>query len=143
MEVEGSAGILSVLSINEKESKALLDYLRKNNQTPAFDFVKYLIGERYIQFLDLLAGTTLKVPNHKNLFRDVEYVKIYCYVRDRGYTIESVRNAAKIYNKNLAFVKRAVAKISEAIEGQAVVLVNIEGVDDLVDDSEEGNGYEE
>lgn len=117
-------GILSLINLKDKESEYYLEYLRKVNNTPAYDFINYLIGEEYIKFLDLLAGTVLKIPNHKTLFRDLEYIKIYSYVRDRGYTEESIKCAAKLYNKKVYFVRRAVAKVSTVIEGKEVLICN-------------------
>jgi hypothetical protein len=109
------SGIFSLIKVSEKESDILLSYLRNQNQTPAFDFICYLIGIDYIQFLDLLAGTNLKIPSRKSLYRDIEYVKIYSYIKERDFTVDSVKNAAKIYNKNISFVKRAIFKVSKTL----------------------------
>ena len=122
-------GILSLINLKKKESEYYLDYLRKTNNTAIYDFIYYMIGEEYLKFLDLMAGSVLKVPSHKILFRDLEYIKIYSYVRDRGYTEEAVKNAAKLYNKKTYFVRRAVARMSEVLEGKEVDIVTEDDMD--------------
>ncbi len=112
----GEAGILSLINLSDRESEIFLEYLRKSNKTPAYDFINYMIGENYIKFLDLMAGTNVKVPSRRSLYRDIEYIKIYVYVRDRGFTDESMRNASKIYNKKMVFVRRAVEKMSGIVQ---------------------------
>jgi hypothetical protein len=109
------SGIFSLVEINDKESLLLLEYMRKFNKSSACDFIHYLIGMEYLKFLDLLAGTNLKVPSRKSLYRDIEYIKIYNYVREKNFEIDSIRNASKVYGKSLSFVRRAIIKISRCI----------------------------
>jgi hypothetical protein len=130
------SGIFSLIEINDKESSLLLAYLRTVNKTPAYDFISYLIGIEYLQFLDLLAGNTLKVPSRKSLFRDLEYIKIYNYVREKKFTIESVRTVAKLYNKNISFVKRAVIKISKSLnETLPMSIEELNSIRGIIDDN--------
>jgi hypothetical protein len=131
------SGILSLLNINDKESEIFLEYLRKSGGTPAFDFINYLIGRDYIQLLDLIAGDNLKIPSRENLYRDLEYIKIYSYVKARGFTLDSMKCAAKIYNKKVSFARRAVIKISKAVDGKVPDCVN----EKEIDKEEELNEY--
>jgi hypothetical protein len=114
MEYE-KAGILSLVNISDTESKLFLSYIRSANKTTAVDFVEYMLGMDYLQFLDLLAGTNLKIPNRKNLYRDLEYIKIYNYCKVRNFTVESMVNAAKLYEIGLVNVKKALIKVSKTI----------------------------
>lgn len=107
--------MFSLVSVSEKESKLLLSYLRNLSKTPAYDFIDYLIGADYIKFLDILSGFNLKIPNRRSLYRDIEYIKIYNYVREKKFSVESIRASARIYNKNIAFVKRAILKMSKIL----------------------------
>lgn len=116
------SGILSLISVNDKESDVLLEYLRKSNNTSIFDFINYLIGKDYIEFLDLLAGSNIKISSHKSLYRDIEYIKVYNYVKEHGFTEESIKSACKIYNKKLSFVKGAVVKIHKSLTGEEINL---------------------
>lgn len=133
------SGIFSLIEVNDKESTLLLDYLRHVNKTPAFDFINYLIGIEYMQFLDLLAGTSLKVPSRKSLYREVEYIKVYNYVRERKFTIDAIRMATKRYNKNIYFVKRAIIKISKSLnETLPMTIDELNSIKCMVD---EGKSY--
>jgi hypothetical protein len=110
-----TSGIFSLVKITADESDLLLSYLRNTSKSSALDFIVYLIGDDYLKFLDLLAGTTFKVPPRKSLYRDVEYIKIYNYVKARDFDIYAIKNASKVYGKNLAFIRRALEKVSKSI----------------------------
>lgn len=125
------SGMLSLISFSDRESKLFLEYLRKYYDTPAYDFINYLIGKDYIKFLDLLAGAVIKIPNQKNTYRDMEYIKIYLYVTDHGGGEEAMKSASRIYNKKLSFVRRAFSRVSDVIK------------DSKVEDIEESVGEDE
>ena len=132
-------GILSLVSIKGKESQYFRDYLRKTGNTAVYDFIYYLLGEDYLRFLDLLAGTVLKIPSHKTLYRDIEYIKLYCYVKERGFTEDAVKNAAKLYSKKAYFVRTAIKKISEVLEGKRAEIISSKDYDDN-DDNDDNDG---
>ncbi len=111
-------GILSLINLSEKESETYLEYLRLSSKSPIYDFVKYLIGEDYIKFLDLLAGSTVKIPSRKALFRDIESIKIYLYVEKHGFTEESMMCASKIFGKKMYFIRSSVKRVSKILEGR-------------------------
>lgn len=110
------SGIFSLVEINDRESELFLSYLRSTSKSPAVDFINYLIGSDYLKFLDLLAGTTFKIPSRKSLYRDIEYIKIYTYVKERNFSFDAIRTAPKLYSKSLAFIKKAITKISKALD---------------------------
>ena len=130
------SGIFSLIEVSDKESKLLLNYLRCTNKTPVYDFINYLIGSDYLQFLDLLAGANLKVPSRKSLYREIEYIKVYNYVKERKFTVDSIRIATRLYNKNIYFVKRAIVKISKALgEEIPLTLEELNNIKSTVDES--------
>lgn len=112
------AGIMSLIKLSDKEADLFLEYLRKSGNTPVYDLIVYMNGDSYLKILDLLAGVSIKIPNRKNLYRDIEHIKIYSYVRDRGYNLSVLHSASKVYNKKMAFVRRSVEKMSKVIEGK-------------------------
>ncbi len=120
------SGIFSLIKLNDRESDAFLDYLRKSSNTPVYDLLNYVAGDDYLKVLDLMAGMLIKIPSRKNLYRDVEQIKIYCYVRDRGFTLEALQSASKIYSKRMAFVRRSVERISNIVDGSPVTIINKE-----------------
>jgi hypothetical protein len=134
------SGIFALIEISDKESDLLLNYLRSVGKTPAFDFVQYLLGSDYIKFLDLVAGTTLKVPSRRSLYRDIEYIKIYNYIKERDFAIDSVRVASKVFCKNMSFIKRAIIKMSRCLNEDIPLSVDIlNSIRGVVD---EGKGFD-
>jgi hypothetical protein len=77
----------------------------------------------------------LKIPSRKTLYRDIEYIKIYNYVKEHGFTFDSIRCASRIYNKELSFVKRAVAKVSKCVDGQECDIASLKDDSGSVDTS--------
>lgn len=115
-----NSGILSLIELNDKENKLYLEYIRKKNDTAIYDFVYYLLGDSWIKFLDLTAGANLKVPSRSNLFRDIDYIKIYNYVVTHGDNEDAMKGAAKIYNKKVSYVRKAVSKVKETLNSSVV-----------------------
>ncbi len=109
---------MSLVNLSDKEAELFLEYLRKGGNTPVFDLIVYMNGDSYLKILDLLAGASIKIPNRKNLYRDIEHIKIYSYVRDRGFKLSVLHSASKVYNKKMAFVRRSVEKMSRILEGK-------------------------
>ena len=112
------SGMLSLINLTKEENDLFLEFLRKSNKSPAYDFVYKLLGEDWLEFMDILSGTTFKVPNQRTLFRYAEYIKIYCYISKHGFSLEAVKNATRIYNKKMVFVKSAINRVSEVLEGE-------------------------
>ena len=111
-------GILSLINLNDKESETYLEYLRLSCKSPMYDFVKYLIGDDYVKFLDLLAGSTVKIPSRKTLFRDIESIKIYLYAEKHGFTEESLLCASKIFGKKMHFIRSSIKRVSKVLESR-------------------------
>lgn len=137
------SGIFSLIEINDKESKLLLTYLRNTNKTSAYDLINYLIGIDYLQFLDLLAGNTLKIPSRKSIYRDLEYIKIYNFVKEKKFSTDSIRTVAKLYTKNISFVKRAIIKISKSLnEELPITMEELNSIKYIIEDNSCNNKYE-
>ncbi len=127
------SGIFSLVNLNERESGAFLDFLRKKGNTSAYDLLKYLSGDDYLKVLDLMAGMLIKIPSRKSMYRDIEHIKLYCYVKERGFTEQSLRSASSVYGKRPSCVRRAVERVSNILEGKTV---------EIIDNRERGVGFE-
>jgi hypothetical protein len=82
---------------------------------PALEFIRYLLGDDYIKFIDVMSGTVVKIPSAKALERDLESVKIFLYVKRHGFTELSIKEAAKAYNKSALTAKRYTLKVSKVL----------------------------
>lgn len=108
-------GIFSTVELSDSEKDVFADYLHHSMNSPIIEFVRYLLGDEYLKFIDILSGTTFKIPSSRALERDLECVRIYSFVLKRGFTEESFKTAGKTFGKTLITVKRAVLKVAKAL----------------------------
>lgn len=112
MEVRGS---FSTYELTTQEKDTFADYLQHSMNNPVMEFIKYLLGDDYIRFIDIMSGTTLKIPSQKTLIRDLESVKIYLYAKKNNFSETSVREAAKIYGKTALTARRYIYKVARVL----------------------------
>lgn len=112
MEVKG---IFSVAQLSDVEKDTFAEYLQHSMNNPILEFVRYLLGDEYLKFIDILSGTTFKVPSSRILERDLEFVKIYTYVKKRKFSEDSFKDAGKSFGKTVIAVKKAVLKVSKTL----------------------------
>ena len=124
-------GVFSTIELSEQEKNIFAEYLQHSMNTPIIEFVRYLLGDDYLKFIDILSGTTFKIPSSKSLERDLEFVRIYLYVSRRGFTEEAFKMASKSFNKTAITVKRIVLKVSKTL-----------GVEDTLEGDALANYYE-
>lgn len=105
---------------------------------PVIGFVRYLLGDDYLKFIDILSGSTFKIPSAKSLEKDLESVRIYIYVSKNGFSDEAIKSASRMYGKTVLTVRRYVYKVCRALgvedtlEGDSLnnYILYIKSVDD-------------
>jgi hypothetical protein len=112
MEVRGN---FSTYELTTLEKDTFADYLQHSMNNPVMEFIKYLMGDDYIRFIDIMSGTTLKIPSQKTLVRDLESVKIYLYAKKNNFSETSVREAAKLYGKTALTARRYIYKVARVL----------------------------
>lgn len=131
-------GVLSTYELTDKEKELYAEFLQHVMNAPALIFIKYMLGDDYLKFIDILSGMTLKVPSAKSLEKYLESVRIYIYLDDNEYTEDSIKTASKMYNKTVLTTKKYAYRVCKAfgvedtLEGDALnnYLINIKSVDD-------------
>lgn len=131
-------GIFSTYELSNEEKDLFIEYLQHSINNPVMEFVHYLLGDDYLQFVDILAGSTIRIPPIKTLEKDLISVKMYIYVKDRDFTEDAVRVVSKLYNKNYNLVKRCIYRVAKSIgvedtlEGDVLnnYILNIKSIDD-------------
>lgn len=108
-------GVFSSVNLSELEKDTFVKYLQYSINSPVLEFVRYLLGDDYLKFIDILSGTTFKIPSSKSLERDLEYVRIYTYIKKRGFTESSIRSASKSFGKTVSTIKKSVYKVSKVL----------------------------
>lgn len=112
MELRGG---LSTYELSVLEKDTFADYLQHSMNNPAIEFIKYFLGDDYIKFIDVMSGTTIKIPSGKALERDLESVKMYLYTNKRAFTEDSIKEASKVFGKSILTVRRYVLKVSKVL----------------------------
>ena len=133
-------GVFSTYELTDREKDVYAEYLQHIMNGPALVFIRYLLGDDYLKFIDILSGTTLKIPSSKSLEKYLESVRIFLYLQDNNYTEESIRTAAKMFKKTVLTTRRYAYKVCKALgvedtlEGDTLnnYLMNIKSVDDKV-----------
>ena len=136
MELRGG---LSVQELSTLEKKTFAEYLQHSMNTPALEFIRYLLGDDYIKFIDIMSGTTLKIPSSKALERDLESVRIYLYVKRGGFSEAILKEASKAFNKTVLNIRRYTLKVAKVLGTEDVLegddlnnyIVNIKSVESL------------
>lgn len=147
-------GVFSTYELTEREKDVYAEYLQHIMNGPALVFIRYLLGDDYLKFIDILSGTTLKIPSSKSLEKYLESVRIFLYLHDNGYTEESVKTASRMFKKTVLTTRRYAYKVCKALgiedtlEGDTLnnYLLNIKSVDDKVsnkDKNKENNTQQE
>lgn len=63
-----------------------------------------------LEILDLLAGYRIKFPDRNYIEKTVTYIRIYSYVKSRGFSEESYRAVAKQFDKRPLQCKKIVER---------------------------------
>ncbi len=144
-------GVFSTYDLSDLEKDTFADYLQHSMNNPILEFIKYLLGDDYLKFIDIMSGSTFKVPSSKALERDLEAVRIYLYVKNGRFSDDALRIAAKTFGKSVVTCRRYVYKVArvlgveDTLEGDDLnnYILYFKSVEDksLQDDSK--TGYEE
>jgi len=114
--------VFSTYNLTDIEKEVFAEYLQHTMNNPLVELVRYLLGDDYLKFIDIMAGSTFKIPSPKSLEKDLESVKVYLYVKKNGFTEDSIRSAAKLYNRTVLASRKSVYKVGKTL-----------GVEDLIE----------
>ena len=108
-------GVFSTYKLTDTEKDTFAEYLQHSMNNPVLEFVKYLLGDDYLRFIDIMSGTTFKVPSSKTLERDLEAVRIYLIVKKFGFTEDAVRAAGKSFNRTMLAARKSCYRVSKVL----------------------------
>ena len=122
-----SYGSISTITMSDEEKDLYADYLSVSIGNPVLEFVKYMLGDDYLKFIDICSGTNFNIPSNKALERGINNVKMYAYVKKWNFSNASIVNAGNIYKKTELATRRIVLSVANALgvkdtlEGEALV----------------------
>ena len=108
-------GVFSTYDLSDTEMEVFAEYLQHSMNTPLLEFLKYLLGNDYLRFIDIMAGCNFKIPSSKTLERNLEAIKVFLYVKKNGFTEDSIREASKIYKKSLLTTRKYIYKVAKTL----------------------------
>lgn len=122
-----SYGSISTITMSDEERDLYAEYLSVSIGNPVLEFVKYMLGDDYLKFIDICSGTNFNIPSNKALERGINNVKMYAYVKKWNFSNASIVNAGNIYKKTELATRRIVLSVANALgvkdtlEGEALV----------------------
>ena len=122
-----SYGSISTITMSDEEKDLYAEYLSVSIGNPVLEFVKYMLGDDYLKFIDICSGTNFNIPSNKALERGINSVKMYAYVKKWNFSNASIVNAGNIYKKTELATRRIVLSVANALgvkdtlEGEALV----------------------
>lgn len=108
-------GVFSTYDLTDLEKDTFAEYFQNSINSPWLEFVRYLLGDDYLRFIDIMSGTTFKVPSSKTLERDLESVRIFLNIKRYGFTDEGIRVTAKSFNKTMIATRRSCYKVARIL----------------------------
>lgn len=108
-------GVFSTYDLTDLEKDTFAEYFEHTVNSPWLEFVKYLLGDDYLRFIDILSGTTFKVPSSRILERDLENVRVYLIAKKNNFSDEGIRIAAKTFGKTALSARRGIYKVAKVL----------------------------
>lgn len=108
-------GVFSTYDLTDQEKDTFADYFEHSINSPWLEFVKYLLGDDYLRFIDIMSGTTFKVPSSKVLERDLENVRMFLSIKKNSFTDESIKATAKSFGRTALAARRGCYKVSRVL----------------------------
>ena len=101
--------------MSDDEKDLFAEYLQISIGNPVLEFVRYMLGDDYLKFIDICSGTNFTIPSNRALERDINYIKIFLYVKKSNFSNSSIIDAGSVYKKTELAVKRIVLKVSKTL----------------------------
>lgn len=106
---------------SDEDIKLMIDLL--SDEYSVYLRVLYnIIDDRnkFLMVLDVLSEQRFYFPERRKVYKTLEKVMIYNYVRDRGFDQGAISDVAKQYSKRTEQVRKIIKKINEKKNGQLI-----------------------
>lgn len=110
-------GSLSQIELSLEEQDYLLDYLDKTSPTVGVELLYAILGDKFLMYFDVLEGMNIKIPPRKTTIKNVGYIKIYTYLKHKGFTEEAYVKASKVFKKRVNSLYKIVEKVESKVNG--------------------------
>lgn len=111
-------GYLSLLDLNDEELNVFLTYLENGKGMESVKYLNSEFGSNLLEFLDLFAGETIKIPSKNELMYISNYATIYTYLKNKNFTDDAYTRASYIFKRRVPALRKIVDKVKNNIEGE-------------------------
>ena len=104
---EFSIGSLLIYrDITEEQKNLFIDFL-STEVSSSFKILFNVIDDDYLvmELLDIFAGKKIQFPDRKKLYKLLEKIKIYTYIKSKNYSPDSYKLLAKQYKKRISQIR--------------------------------------
>lgn len=92
-------------NMGEKDMSILLHKLFSYNNDMLL--IRNILGsdDKMIEFLDILAGMTLKLPTHALILKTINEIEIWNILKRKGFTQENIKNLSSSYKISVSKIR--------------------------------------
>ena len=114
-------GSLSTFRDLSDEQKNLFIKLVSDDCSSIFQVLFNIIDDNLLtlELIDIFAGEKISFPNRKKLYKILEKIQIYTFIKSKGYSQESYQLLAKQYKRRISQIKSVVDRVNFLLSGGA------------------------
>ena len=114
-------GSLSTFRDLSDEQKNLFIKLVSDDCSSVFQVLFNIIDDNLLtlELIDIFAGEKISFPNRKKLYKILEKIQIYTFIKSKGYSQESYQLLAKQYKRRISRIKSVVDRVNFLLSGGA------------------------
>lgn len=117
---EYNVGSLIYFKDLTEEQKDLFIKLVSDDCTYLFQVLYNIVGDNnlVLEIMDIFAGQKIQFPPRKKLYKLLERIKIYTFVKSKNYSNESYKLLAKQYKKRISQIRSVSDRIDYLLKNK-------------------------
>ena len=114
---EYEVGKLLVFRDLTEEQKNIFIKLVSSEYSYIFQVLFNIIDDDYLtlELIDILAGQKLQIPSRKKIYKLLEKIRIYTFIKSKNNSLEAYKLLAKQYNVRISQIKSAVNRVQQLL----------------------------
>lgn len=131
--IDDFPGMLNKIHLSDGQTELFIEYISKLRGDDLFYvLMKIFNRDDIFKLIDMLSSKTIRFPKRKDILRHVLYIRIYTFIKSRGYNEASVYSASKFFNKRTNSIIRIYNKVDEVLTS--------DNKDYVLKENEDGDG---
>lgn len=118
-------GSLANSGVTAAEARLFLRIYSRMRSTSNLDFLYELVGpQRFFELLDVMSGTTVRIPRREETLRLLGYLRIFQLARVQAGNVEvteelpdpTISTLASVFARRKSSIKKVISKIREILD---------------------------